>query len=198
MLGYGTGSEAVPSMVNQAMTADADTIARSPFFIPHVRAERGPFWLETPQAGFVGITADTDETAAAWAAVEGVLFADRLVLESFPHDSAKKILLAGDVSGGEAFTQLAADVLAAPMKVSNESHLPAVGAALLAAEGTGTGTVLSLQQTVRQITPRPELFPVIANRWKGFTHARTDYLGRASGLAGSRQQDESYSLGAKA
>jgi xylulokinase len=176
MLGYGTGSDAVPKMVNRAMTAGIETVACSPFFVPHVRAERGPFWIETPQAGFLGMTADTDETAAAWAAVEGVLFADRLILESFPQDSAKEILLAGDVSGGEAFTQLAADMFSAPMQVSTESHLPAVGAALLAAEATGAPLIL--RQNLEQIVPRPELGPVIAERWKGFTEARTDYLGR--------------------
>lgn len=181
MLGYGTGPDAVPRMVNRAMHAEADTIARSPFFIPHVRAERGPFWLETPQAGFLGLNADTDETAAAWAAVEGVLFADRLVLESFPHHSAKKILLAGDVSGGEAFTQLAADMFVAPMQVSTESHLPAVGAALLAAEGTSAHLIF--RQNLEQIAPRPELRAVIAARWKRFTEARTDYLGKTGAPA---------------
>lgn len=181
MLGYGTGSDAVPSMVNRAMKAGPETIARAPFFIPHVRAERGPFWMDTPRAGFLGVTADTDEAAAAWAAVEGVLFADRLILESFPPDSAKDVLLAGDVSGGEAFTQLAADVFAAPMMVSRESHLPAVGAALLAAEGTGFPVPLeqSLAQNLEQIAPRPGLARVLQARREGFIEARTNYLDTA-------------------
>jgi xylulokinase len=174
MLGYGTGTDAVPKMVNRAMTAGVGTIADSPFFIPHVRAERGPLWIEEPQAGFLGLTAETDETAAAWAAVEGVLFADRLILESFPYDPTKKTLLAGYVSGGEAFTQLAADMFSAPMQVSAESHLPAVGAALLAAEATGSPFIL--RQNLEQIVPRPGLGPMISERWKGFTEARTGYL----------------------
>lgn len=177
-LGYGTGSDAVPKMVNRAMAAGAATIARSPFFVPHVRAERGPFWIETPKAGFLGMTADTDETASAWAAVEGVLFADRLILESFPKDSAKDILLAGDVSGGEAFTQLVADMFAVAMNVAEESHLPAVGAALLAAEGTGTS--LKFEQKLGYVDPRPGLEATIAARWRAFTEARANYLG-ASG-----------------
>jgi len=175
MLGHGKGSDAVPKMVNQAMAASPETIAHAPFFVPHVRAERGPFWLDTPRAGFLGMTADTDETAAAWAAVEGVLFTDRLILESFPRDTGKELLLAGDVSGGEAFTQLAADAFAAPMKVSKESHLPAVGAALLAAEGTGFP--LHLKESLEDITPRPGLTRIIQARWEGFIQARTDYLG---------------------
>jgi xylulokinase len=180
-LGYGTGNDAVPRMVNRAMNAGADTISRSPFFVPHVRAERGPFWLEKPRAGFLGMTADTDETAAAWAAVEGVLFVDRLILESFPRDAAKEIILAGDVSGGEAFTQLAADMFGAPMQVSTESHLPAVGAALLAAEGTGCR--LSLRQDLEQIVPRAGLAPVIKDRWQGFAEVRSNYLGGVGSLA---------------
>lgn len=177
MLGYGTGSDAVPTMVNRAMAAGPETIARAPFFIPHVRAERGPFWMDTPRAGFLGVTADTVETAAAWAAVEGVLFTDRLILESFPQDSAKDVLLAGDVSGGEAFTQLAADMFAAPLKVSKESHLPAVGAALLAAEGTGFPVPMA--QNLEQTAPRPGLAGILQARREGFTRARTTYLGEA-------------------
>lgn len=173
-LGYGTGSGAVPAMVNQAMTSSTTSIASAPFFIPHVRAERGPLWIEKPMAAFIGMTADTDEAAAAWAAVEGVLFTDRLISESFPEDSSKETLLVGDVSGGEAFTQLAADLFAVPIRVGQESHLPAVGAALLAAEATGTP--LSFEQSQERVHPRTETAPAIAARWKGFIKARTSFL----------------------
>jgi xylulokinase len=67
-------------------------------------------------------------------------------------------------------------MFSAPMQVSTESHLPAVGAALLAAEGTGAPLIL--RQNLEQIVPRSELGPVIAERWKAFTETRTDYLGR--------------------
>lgn len=174
MLGYGTGSDAVQALVDRAMVADVGAIQRAPWFIPHVRTERGPFWIGGPRAGFVGMTADTDEDAAAWAAVEGVLFTDRLVLESFSSRTSHDVILAGDVRAGGAFAQLASDLCAVPMSVSNESHLPAVGAALLAAEGVGS--LLSFEQNLERFKPRPELGRLIESRWNGFTEARTQFL----------------------
>lgn len=185
-LGYGTGSDAVPKMVNRAMTGTPADIAAAPVYIPHVRAERGPFWLEKPMAAFLGLTADTDETAAAWAAVEGVLFTDRLIAGSFPEDLSKNILLVGDVSGGEAFKQLAADLFAAPIHVGHESHLPAVGAALLAAEGTGFP--LDFEQDREQVQPRREPAAVIATRWGAFNAARNTFL-RDAELSPERLSD---------
>jgi xylulokinase len=174
-LGYGSGGEAVPALINRAAEADARTIAKAPYFIPHVLAERGPLWIAEPRAGFIGLSANTDETAAAWSAVEGVLFADRLIWESFSDDRDKAVFLAGDVSGGEAFTQLAADMFGAALVVSDESHLPAVGAALLAAEGTGFAPVAK-GRPHQTVPPRPGLSSLISERWQGFTEARTQFL----------------------
>lgn len=174
MLGYGTGSDAVRTLVERAMAAGSETIERAPYFIPHVRTERGPFWLEEPRSGFLGLTADTDESAAAWAAVEGVLFADRLILESFSPDPTQEVVLTGNVTGGEAFAQLAADVCAVPLSVNGESHLPAVGAALLAAEGTGNH--LAFEPSLQRFDPRAELAAVIESRWSGYQEVRSDFL----------------------
>lgn len=175
MLGYGTGSDAVQALVDRAMAADVKAIQRAPWFIPHVRTERGPFWIDSPRAGFIGMTADTDEDAAAWAAVEGVLFTDRLILESFSRTSTNEVVLAGDVRAGGAFAQLASDLCAVPMSVNNESHLPAAGAALLAAEEAGSP--LTFEQNLQRFTPRPEFERMVASRWKGYTNARNSFLG---------------------
>lgn len=178
MLGYGSGADAVQALVNRAMAADPQTIQRAPWFIAHVRTERGPFWMNAPHAGFIGMTADVDEIAAAWAAVEGVLFTDRLMLEGFSRNSPDHVVLAGDVRDGGAFAQLATDLCATPMSVNNESHLPAVGAALVAAEALGSPLVL--KQDLRRFSPRPEFEGVVASRWEGYRKARRAFLGGRS------------------
>lgn len=178
MLGYGSGADAVQMLVDRAMTADCHAIQRAPWFIPHVRTERGPFWMDAPHAGFIGMTADVDEVAAAWAAVEGVLFTDRLMLESFSRNSTGHVVLAGDVRDGGAFAQLASDLCAVPMSVNNESHLPAVGAALLAAEALGCPQIL--EQDLRRFSPRPELESLVASRWENYRKARRAFLGHRS------------------
>lgn len=174
ILGYGAGGAAVSTMVDRALAADADKIAGAPFFIPHVRPERAPFWLEEARSGFVGLTADTDETSMAWAAVEGVLFVDRMIWDSYPHPSPREPLLAGDTSGGGGFAQLAADIFGRPFTVSTESHLPALGAAMLAAEATGAA-IRPEQHTLR-VEPRPLPAALVERRWRAFRRARDGHL----------------------
>lgn len=176
MLGYGTGGDAVPRMLEKADKATAQDIARAPFFIPHVRAERGPLWLDSPAGAFLGITSETDSIAAAWSVVEGVLFGDRLVFESFLNGSGedRPVILAGGTSGSDVFVQLTADLLGTAINVSNESHLSAVGAALLAMEHRPHNFGRRAEVS---ITPRPAMKGIIADRWPRFCAARTNYIG---------------------
>ena len=171
-LGYGTGGGAVSAMVDRAMRANAETIVRAPFFIPHVRPERAPFWTDKPRSGFLELTADADETSMAWAAVEGVLFVDRIISESYPQVPARKLLLAGDVSGNDHFMQLAADMFDRPFTVNTESHLPALGGALLAAQAAECP--IRLHHYTQSIDPRKRFVEVIDRRWEKFRQARRE------------------------
>ncbi|PRZ11613.1 xylulokinase [Nesterenkonia sandarakina] len=176
-LGYGSSGRAVSAMVDRAMGADAETIYRAPFFIPHVRPERAPFWMEEPRSGFLELTADADETSMAWAAVEGVLFVDRMISESYPQEPPRELMLAGDVSGNGHFMQLAADMFGTPFIVNTESHLPALGAAMLAAEGIDYP--VGLQHYTRHIAPRQRLGELIESRWGKFCQVHGGYAPNA-------------------
>jgi xylulokinase len=173
MAGYGTGGEAVAQLVERAFAASGPEIRDAPFFVPHVRAERGPLWLDSANSALLGIDADTDETSVAWSFVEGVLFADRLVLESFDGTDTDQVLLAGAFRQDDSFAQLTADLLETNVRVGNESHLSAVGAALLGAPGDERD-----QASVSDVTisPRPQLREVIENRWTRFVQSRGELL----------------------
>lgn len=177
-LGYGAGGQAVSAMVDRAMSAGAATIAGAPFFIPHVRPERAPFWLEEPRSAFLGLLPDADETSMAWAAVEGVLFVDRMISESYPDDPLRELLLAGDVSGSGCFMQLAADMFGRPFTVSAESHLPALGAAMLAAQTADDS--LYLHHHTHPVKPRQEFAPLIEQRWQDFRQEHSRFLHKES------------------
>jgi xylulokinase len=179
LLGYGAGPNAVPDMVEVARSASPEDLADAPFFIPHVRAERGPFWMESPVSALTGLTADTGRAAAAWSIVEGVLFADRLVAGSFDDATDKGLLLAGDLGGQQTFSQFVADAFGIEVRLSDESHLPAVGAAMMAAEVHGTQTMPAVRVTDK-IVPRDEYRKVIAHRWPQFIKVRSRYLQEAS------------------
>lgn len=180
MLGYGNGGDAVTRIVTKAFSATPETISRAPIFIPHVRSERGPIWLEEPKGALVGLTADIDDVAAAWSIVEGVLFADRLVWQSFDHADSKKAILGGGFRGDDSFIQLTADLLAVDIKLSNESHLSAVGAAQLAAESDIRDFSLTPYSVM---SPRPELSALVTQRWAQFVNVRAEYLIMADKMA---------------
>ena len=81
-LGYGHGDVAVEALVGMAFSAEPGQMAGAPVFIPHTRPERGPLWFAEPRTALLGAIPDTAAPSAARGVVEGVLFADRMIIES--------------------------------------------------------------------------------------------------------------------
>jgi xylulokinase len=103
-------------------------------FIPHVAAERGPLWLDRPAAGFLGLSTATTHEQLAAAVVDGVAFADRLVLEATLAPSDDPVFLTGAFSDDLALPQRIADLTGRCFRVLTEPDLPAIGVAMMAAE----------------------------------------------------------------
>jgi xylulokinase len=177
-LGFGSGTTAVTDLLRTANQADADLIRAAPTFIPHVRAERAPFWLDTPVTTMVGD--HSSPTAMAWAVAEGVAFGDRLVWESFEHADGGRVILAGDVGADTVFPQMIADVLGTPVELLAESHLPALGAACLAAAAIGLRIKADVSE-YRRIHPREPLMAVLQERWRRFAEVRAESIGNGEG-----------------
>lgn len=171
-----SGPNSVSTTVAAAASLDLSEIAAAPFYLPHVIPERGPLWMSEPASGLLGLGKDetADSRSVALAVVEGVLFADRLVLEQVAR-GAEVVHVATDLSNGTDFVQLAADLLNREIVVVGESHLSAFGAACLAASGFG----VTLPNTVAGTTfsPRAERADVIESRWREWRAARARTLG---------------------
>ena len=195
LLGHGTGGDAVRRMTAAAGEATLEEAAGAPVFIPHVAAERGPLWLDTPRTALVGLLPTTSASAAAWGVVEGVAFASRLVLEmctggTLPQGAA--VALTGNFGESDTYPQFVADLLARPVDLVSESHLPALGAAAMAAAATGGRPLPS--PAARRIQPRPEWAPTVAVRWRRFAEQWSQVVGRpfpaaVPDPAGSAAQD---------
>jgi xylulokinase len=177
-----TGSDsatgaAVAGTIGSAASLSIEEIPAAPFFLPHVIAERGPLWLSEPAAGFFGDTAGraSDPRLAAWAVVEGVLLADRLVLEHMTGDQGAPLTVAADLSSGGEFAQLAADALNRELRVVEEPHLSALGAARLTAEVGGV-TMPPVSASVAFV-PRPERAALVDSRWQEWRQVRSAHLG---------------------
>jgi xylulokinase len=168
-LGYGRGDIAVEALVSTAFRAEPDDMAAAPVFIPHIRPERGPLWFAEPRTALLGVIPDTATAAAARGVVEGVLFADRMILESCVGSQQRTLYACGAFGFEPELPQLLADTLDRDVLVVDESHLPAIGAAAMCSEVIG-GRVISAP-AARRVKPRPQWRDAVAQRWQQYRHA---------------------------
>jgi xylulokinase len=131
-----TGPDGVSGLIRLAATNPLGRATGAPVFVPHVTPERGPLWLDSPASGLLGLTATTSLEQVARALVDGVVFADRLVLESTLPPSDDPIVLTGSFGDDRSLPQRIADLTGRRLIVVTEPDLPAIGAAAMAAQAT--------------------------------------------------------------
>lgn len=167
-----TGARAVWDTVQAASARSAPDAGRTPFWLPHVIPERGPMWLAEPVSEFMD--GDASSPDADWSVVEGVLFADRLVLEQ-ADPTRREVRVSADIAHGLDLVQLTADVLERELLVYGESHVAALGAAMVGMRAVGADPP-ALQPSVR-VAPRPDTAAVVAERWPRWRARRAERLG---------------------
>ncbi len=133
-------------------------------FRPFLTGERGGVAGPADRGGWTGLSAGTTRAELARAAVEGVVLAVGAAAELLGGDGP--VVLTGGGGRPAVVQQLLADVLAVPVRYLPIRSASAVGAALLAARGTGTD-VATGQQPGRSVEPRPvpELAAAL-DRWR--------------------------------
>ena len=141
-------------------------MADAPVFIPHTRPERGPLWFAEPRTALLGAIPDPAAPAAARGVVEGVLFADRMIIESCIGAHQRTLYVSGAFGFEPELPQLLADTLDRDILVVDESHLPAIGAAAMCVEVLD-GHVVAPPQA-RRVQPRPEWRSIVAQRWQQY------------------------------
>ena len=122
-LGYGQGDIAVEALVGTAFQARPNQMKDAPVFIPHTRPERGPLWFAEPRTALLGAVPDPATPAAARGIVEGVLFADRMIIESCIGAQQRTLYASGAFGYEPELPQLLADALDRDILVVDESHL---------------------------------------------------------------------------
>lgn len=164
-LGFGRDDAAVAALVAAAFTVD-DPATAAPVFIPHTRPERGPLWFDGPRTALLGFDVDTPTPVAARGVVEGVLFADRMIIESCVGADQRTLYISGAFGDEPALPQLLADVADRDILVVDESHLPALGAAAMCGEVLD-GRVMAPPAT-RRVSPRAEWRTAVSERWEHY------------------------------
>ncbi|TFV63678.1 carbohydrate kinase [Geodermatophilus sp. DF01-2] len=120
-------------------------------FRPFLTGERGGVAGPDDRGGWTGLSAGTTRAELARAAVEGVVFAVGAAAELL--EGSGPVVLTGGGGRPVVVQQLLADVLATPVRFLPIRSASAVGAALLAARGTGA-EVPAWQEPARLVEPR--------------------------------------------
>jgi xylulokinase len=123
-------------------------------------------WFDEPRTAILGAIPDPATPAAARGIVEGVLFADRMIIESCIGSQQRTLYVSGAFGYEPELPQLLADALDRDILVVDESHLPAIGAAAMCVDVL-EGIVVT-PPPARLVGPRPEWRNIVAERWQHY------------------------------
>lgn len=132
-----------------ALAATAPPGAGGVVFLPYLSGERSPLWDPDARGGFIGLHLGTDRAALYRAVMEGVAMALRHNLEVARAAGAQvaELMAIGGATRSPVWMQVKADVTGVPLVVSANPDATPLGAAMLAALGTGAASVEELTET---------------------------------------------------
>lgn len=127
---------------------------RVPLFLPHLQGERAPLWDAHARGAFLGLEAGHGAPHMVRAVMEGVAYSARLALEAVEGSAGRRAAGLSCGGGGfqsEVWNQIRADVLGRPLRRIAVPDVGALGAAALAAVGSGIHPTLddALAELVR-------------------------------------------------
>ncbi|MCA0295841.1 MAG: carbohydrate kinase [Actinobacteria bacterium] len=115
-------------------------------FLPYLSGERSPIWDSDARGAFVGLTLATGRGELYRAVMEGVAMALRHNLEVAASAGAQvaELLAIGGATKSPLWMQIKADTTGLPVVVAANPNATPLGAAMLAAIGTGAGDAAEL------------------------------------------------------
>lgn len=114
-------------------------VTRGIAFVPSLAGLACPHWDRAARGAWMGLALDTKPIDLAQAVLEGVAFRMVEVMDAMAKGAvgSAPIGIDGGMSRNPWFCQFLADVLARPLRVSDEPELTALGCGQLAASGAG-------------------------------------------------------------
>ncbi|KIL40438.1 hypothetical protein SD70_13570 [Gordoniibacillus kamchatkensis] len=128
-----------------AVTAGSEQL----LFLPYLQGERSPWWNPDAKGVFFGLSPKHDRSHMARAVLEGVGFALKAIyvrLGRWP----STIRIAGGASKMKVWNGMKANILGVPVQTLETSEAGCLGAAMLAAYGTGA--YATLEQAAAEMT----------------------------------------------
>jgi xylulokinase len=131
-------------------------------FLPYLAGERAPVFDEAARGAFVGLTLAHGPAHLARAVLEGGAFAVRHVAEPILAAGIplRELRPAGRPTPDDLWARIKADVLGTPVAIPTIGETAVLGAAILAAAGTGAvpdleAGVATMTSTARRLEPDP-------------------------------------------
>jgi xylulokinase len=138
--GFYPGTDSAESGRLEADAASVQPGSDGLIFLPYLAGERAPIWDSAARGAFVGLTFRHTRAHCARAVYEGVAFAVRHILALAEQSSgltADAVRVSGGGSRSALWNQIKADVTGKRVLEMEASEAGALGAAMLAAIGTG-------------------------------------------------------------
>ena len=141
------------------LAATADTKKALPVFLPHLEGERAPLWDIKARASISGLSSAMGAPELARAVLEGVGYSARLVFEALEASACCKPLVINHSGGGaspDIWCQIRADILGRPIQRTKVRDAGVLGAAMMAA--VGSGVFSSLRNAAREFVQMDRVF----------------------------------------
>jgi xylulokinase len=163
----------------------------TPLFLPQLEGERAPLWNAGLRAAFLGVSRRTGQADLARAVYEGVAFAARWALEVLEASSGTAggpLTCGGGGFRAEVWGQIRADVLGRDLRRLASGEPGVLGAATLAAIGSGAfagfGEAFgALARFDRTFTPDPQRHARYSDLFELYKSAVTGIAGINSAVA---------------
>ena len=110
-------------------------------FLPHLAGERAPHWDEDARGVFIGLSLEHDRRHMIRAALEGILYGLRSVLEALRESAGEmtEIRASGGFCRSDELRQMMADIFRCPVVLLETAEASAVGGGPHCAEGAWHG-----------------------------------------------------------
>ncbi len=126
------------SLLEQAAAAPPG--AAGLIFLPYLEGERSPIWDAKAAGTFIGLRTSHDSAHLARAVLEGVAFSLRQIMELVARNApvvTEPLIVSGGAARARLWNQIKADVLGRKVVATENPNAGFLGAAMLAAVGTG-------------------------------------------------------------
>ena len=139
LTGEGTGRKLSDTDVNRLATdlaKQAPTGSNGVVFLPWLQGAECPHYDGTARGAFIGMTLATRKNEMIRAAMEGICFENRMMLETLQQadrSAVKAIRILGGVTHNEFWNQMQADIYGMPVETVTAKECTALGAAIICA-----------------------------------------------------------------